>query len=122
MELFGITSWESYLGQSDIPVENAMVHWDLWCYEHAELCREASPIGHVDKAGTPTLILQGAKDLRVPKAQSDELYAALRWKKVPVEYVVYPREAHGFRERWHQVDALTRILGWMERYLEQVEP
>ena len=118
VELFGITSWESYLGQSDIPVENAMVHWDLWCYEHAQLCREASPIGHVDKADTPTLILQGAKDLRVPKAQSDELYAALRWKKVPVEYVVYPREAHGFRERWHQVDALTRILGWMERYLE----
>jgi dipeptidyl aminopeptidase/acylaminoacyl peptidase len=54
---------------------------------------------------------------RVPKAQSDELYAALVWKKVPVEYVVYPREAHGFRERAHRIDALTRTLGWLERHL-----
>jgi len=44
---------------SSSPVENAMVHWDLRCYDHVELCREASPIGHVDKADTPTLILQG---------------------------------------------------------------
>jgi dipeptidyl aminopeptidase/acylaminoacyl peptidase len=117
VELFGITNWESFLGQSDIPIENAMVHWDLWCYDHVELCREASPIAHIGKAHTPTLILQGKEDLRVPKAQSDELYAALRWKEVPVEYVVYPREEHGFRERAHRVDALTRILGWMTRYL-----
>jgi dipeptidyl aminopeptidase/acylaminoacyl peptidase len=117
VNLFGITNWESFLGQSDIPVENAMVHWDLWCYENVDLCREASPVAHIDRADTPTLILQGAKDLRVPKPQSDELYAALRWKKVPVEYVVYPREPHGFRERAHRVDALTRILGWMERHL-----
>ncbi len=117
VNLFGITSWESFLGQSDIPVENASVHWDLWCYENVDLCREASPLGHVDRADTPTLILQGEKDLRVPKAQSDELYAALVWKKVPVEYVVYPREKHGFAERWHRVDALTRILDWMNRHL-----
>jgi dipeptidyl aminopeptidase/acylaminoacyl peptidase len=122
VKLFGISSWESFNGQSDIPVENAMVHWDLWCYEHVELCRNASAVGHVDKADTPTLILHGAEDLRVPKAQSDELYAALRWKKVPVEYVVYPREEHGFRERAHQVDALTRLMGWMETYLEPTGP
>jgi dipeptidyl aminopeptidase/acylaminoacyl peptidase len=118
VKLFGITSWESFLGQSDIPVENAMVHWDLWCYEHVALCREASPIAHIDKADTPTLILQGKEDLRVPKAQSDELYAALRWKKVPVEYVVYPREKHGFGEGAHRLDALSRILQWMTRYLQ----
>lgn len=117
VELYGIANWESFLGQSDIPMENALVHWDLWCYEHAELCRDRSPVAHVDKARTPTLILQGEKDDRVPKPQSDELYAALRWKKVPVEYVVYPREGHGFRERWHRLDALTRSVAWIEKYL-----
>ena len=81
------------------------------------MCRNASALGHVDKADTPTLILQGIDDLRVPKPQSDELYAALRWKKVPVEYVLYPREGHGFQERPHRVDALTRLLGWMDKYL-----
>jgi len=117
VDMFGITSWESYLGVSDIPVENSMVHWDLWCYEHAALCRERSALGNLDRAATPTLILQGIDDERVPKAQSDELYAALRWKGVPVEYVVYPREGHGFRERWHRLDAVTRLLAWMEKYL-----
>jgi dipeptidyl aminopeptidase/acylaminoacyl peptidase len=118
VKLFGITSWESFNGQSDIPIENAMVHWNLWCYEHVELCRSASAIGHIDKANTPTLILHGEEDLRVPKAQSDELYAALRCKKVPVEYVVYPREEHGFAEREHQIDVMTRLLGWLDRYLK----
>ncbi len=118
VNFFGISSWESFLGQTDIPAENSLVHWALWCYDHADLCRERSAIGNLDRARTPTLILQGAEDERVPKPQSDELYAALRWKKVPVEYVVYPREGHGFRERGHRLDALARLLGWMERYLK----
>src|SRR4029453_9788974 len=107
-----------FLGQSDIPAENSQVHWDLWCYEHEETCRKASPISYIDRAATPTLILQGDSDLRVPKPQSDQLYSALRWKKVPVEYVVFPREKHGFSERAHQLDAVTRLLGWFEKYLK----
>lgn len=117
INLFGISSWESFLGQTDIPIENSLVHWDLWCYDHADLCRERSAIGNIDRANTPTLILQGEKDKRVPKPQSDELYAALRWKKVPVEYVVYPREKHGFKERAHRADALERIIRWLETYV-----
>jgi dipeptidyl aminopeptidase/acylaminoacyl peptidase len=116
INFFGISSWESFMGQSDIPIEMSEVHWALWCYDHVDLCRERSAIGNIDRADTPTLILQGEEDLRVPKPQSDELYAALRWKKVPVEYVVYPREEHGFEERWHRLDALERVLRWIETY------
>jgi dipeptidyl aminopeptidase/acylaminoacyl peptidase len=118
VELFGITDWESFLGQTDIPGENSRVHWALWCYEEAALCRERSPMAHIRSARTPTLILQGEKDLRVPKPQSDQLYAGLRYRNVPVEYVVYPREEHGFKEREHRLDALTRTLDWFERYLK----
>jgi len=117
LEAIDGTNWESFLGQSDIPGENALVHWALWCYEQAALCRDRSPVAHIDKAHTPTLILQGQEDARVPKPQADELYAALRWKKVPVEYVAYPREPHGFRERAHRLDALARMVGWFDRYL-----
>jgi dipeptidyl aminopeptidase/acylaminoacyl peptidase len=117
VELFGITNWESYMGTSDIPEENTLVHWALRCYEQPEACRQGSPIAWVRNAKTPTLILQGAEDLRVPKPQSDELYAALTWKGVPVEYVVYPRETHGFRERAHRLDTLTRMLAWFDRHL-----
>jgi dipeptidyl aminopeptidase/acylaminoacyl peptidase len=115
--LFGISNWLSFLGQSDIPVENSVVHWNLWCYDHPDTCRDASAVGHVATARTPTLILQGEDDARVPKAQSDELYAALKWKGVTAEYVVFPREKHGFSERAHQVETARRLLAWFEKYL-----
>jgi len=121
VELFGISNWVSFIGQTDTPAENSNVHWALWCYEHADACWKASPIAHVGKAATPTLILHGEKDERVPKPQGDELYAALKWKGVPVEYVVFPREKHGFRERAHQIETFDRLLAWMEKYLKPLE-
>jgi dipeptidyl aminopeptidase/acylaminoacyl peptidase len=116
--LFGISNWMSFLGQSDIPAENSLVHWNLWCYEHKETCANASPVEHIDKAHTPTLVFQGEEDKRVPKPQSDELYAALKWKGVPAEYVVFPREKHGFVEREHQIETMRRTLDWFEKYLK----
>ena len=116
--LYGISDWLSFLGQSDIPAENSAVHWDLWCYDHLEACRAASPVEHLSKAHTPTLIFQGDADPRVPKPQGDELYAALKWKGVPVEYVVYPREKHGFLEREHQVETTRRLLAWFDAHLK----
>ncbi len=115
--LFGITNWISFLGESDIPVENSKVHWALWCYDHVEACWQASPIGNIQKAATPTLLFQGEADPRVPKPQSDELYAALKWKGVPAEYVLFPREKHGFRERAHQIETFDRMLAWFDKYL-----
>lgn len=116
--LFGISDWFSFLGQSDIPVENSAVHWDLWCWDHQEVCRNASPVSHIAEANTPLLLLQGEADARVPKPQADELYAALKWKGVPTEYVTFPREKHGFAERAHRIETCTRLLGWFEKYLK----
>ena len=116
--LFGISDWLSFLGESDIPKENSAVHWNLWCYDHQDLCRDASPVGRIADARTPTLILQGEEDARVPKPQADELYAALKWKGVPAEYVLFPREKHGFMERAHQVETTRRLLAWFEQYLK----
>ena len=116
--LFGISDWLSFLGESDIPKENSAVHWNLWCYDHQDLCRDASPVGRIADARTPTLILQGEDDLRVPKPQADELYQALKWKGVPAEYVLFPREKHGFSERAHQIETTRRLLAWFEQYLK----
>jgi len=115
--LFGISNWSSFMGQTDTPVENSSVHWNLWCYHDEKACWQASPVAYVNKATTALLMFQGAEDLRVPKPQSDELYAALKWKGVDVEYVVFPREKHGFRERAHQVETFDRSLAWLDRYL-----
>lgn len=114
----GISNWFSMTGVSDIFLENSTTHWNLIMYENYDLYWKRSPIAHIPKARTPTLIVHGAADPRVPIGQSQELYTGLKWKGVPVEFVTYPREGHGVLETAHQLDFLSRVLGWFEKYLK----
>jgi dipeptidyl aminopeptidase/acylaminoacyl peptidase len=61
----------------------------------AQLERQ-SPLNHVDKIKTPLLIVQGANDPRVKKAEADQIVVAMREKGIPVEYICAPDEGHGF--------------------------
>jgi dipeptidyl aminopeptidase/acylaminoacyl peptidase len=114
----GISNWYSMTGTSDIFFENSTVHWNAMMYDNYALYWNRSPLAHIDKAKTPTLIVHGAVDPRVPIGQSQEMYTALRWKGVPVEFVTYPREGHGVTERAHQEDFMNRVLGWFEKHLK----
>lgn len=114
----GITNWISMQGTSDIPEENALVHWDLPFYENMNLYWERSPLSHVQKCRTPLLIGQGDKDARVPLGQGSELYTALRLLGREVEFVHYPREPHGMRESVHQLDYMKRGMDWFESHLK----
>lgn len=114
----GITNWYSMTGTSDIFWENSTVHWDTLMYEAPDLYWNRSPIAHIKNANTPTLIIHGAVDPRVPIGQSHELYTAMKWKGVPVEFVTYPREGHGVSEKAHQLDFMRRFLGWFEKYMK----
>lgn len=113
-----ITNWHSFMGTTDIPYEEALVHWDLWCYDEPELCWQRSPMAHINNANTPALIIHGARDLRVPVSQGWELYTGLSVRDVPTEFVIYPREPHGLREDAHQVDCIRRALEWFDRYVK----
>ena len=55
-----------------------------------------SPLTHVDKIKKPLLIGQGANDPRVKQAEADQIVKAMQEKKIPVTYVLYPDEGHGF--------------------------
>ncbi|MCH2488496.1 MAG: prolyl oligopeptidase family serine peptidase, partial [Erythrobacter sp.] len=57
---------------------------------------ERSPINFVDQINRPLLIGQGANDPRVNQAESDQIVAAMEERGIPVTYVVYPDEGHGF--------------------------
>jgi len=87
-------------------------------WEHPELFIHSSPYTYIKNARTPTLILQGENDPIDPVGQSTALYRALKRYGVETELVVYPREPHGPREEKHQLDVLTRMTAWFERYLK----
>jgi dipeptidyl aminopeptidase/acylaminoacyl peptidase len=57
---------------------------------------EVSPLTHVAKIKRPLLIGQGANDPRVKQAESDQIVKAMQAKRIPVSYVLFPDEGHGF--------------------------
>ena len=118
VEHFGISNWLSFMGQTDIPTENEIVHMARPFYDNFDLYWDRSPIRWIKNSKTPTIIMQGAADDRVPKPQADELFQGLKRNGVPVEYVIYPREGHGYRERAHVIDAFERAMTWFETYLK----
>ena len=64
--------------------------------EGKEYLRQRSPLFKVDEIQRPLLIGQGAKDPRVKQAESDQIVEAMQSKKIPVTYMLYPEEGHGF--------------------------
>ena len=62
--------------------------------------------------------MQGANDPRVKQAESDELVEAVRKNGVPVEYVLFDDEGHGFRNRDNRIEASDRYVQFLERYLK----
>ncbi len=77
----------------------------------------ASAMTYIKNAKTPTLILHGQVDTRVPVGQAQELYMGLKKNDVPVELVFFPREPHGLQEPRHMVDKLQREYAFFARYV-----
>ncbi len=65
--------------------------------ERADLYRERSPIHYAEKLSCPVIFFQGLEDEVVPKEQAETMFAALREKGLPVTYVPFEGEQHGFR-------------------------
>jgi dipeptidyl aminopeptidase/acylaminoacyl peptidase len=89
----------------------------------AELNRRLSPLFHVDRIDDPLMVLQGANDPRVKIAESDQIVTAMRAKDLPVTYVVFPDEGHGFARPENRLDANARIERFLAEHLGgQAEP
>lgn len=80
--------------------------------------RRISPIFHADKIKVPLMVLQGANDPRVLQVESDEIVAAARKNGVPVEYIVFPDEGHGFRKKQNEIRGYTQVIAFLDRYLK----
>jgi len=115
----GLSNLLSDHGQNDIPDANRLYFRSLPYHDPAAYW-DPSPIKHVARVKTPTLILHGEKDDRVTPAQGQEFYRALKTLGVPTQFVLYPREPHGFTERAHQLDVIKRVLDWFEKYVKGV--
>ena len=85
----------------------------------AERHRRISPLFHAANIRRPMLVVQGANDPRVLQVESDELVAAVRRNNVPVEYVLFPDEGHGFRRKDNRVTAAEAYLRFLDQHLRR---
>jgi dipeptidyl aminopeptidase/acylaminoacyl peptidase len=114
----GVTNLWSFTGTSDIhgflPDYFSGEPWDTFdgYFNH-------SPMAFVKGVTTPTLILHGEADVRVPTSQGYELYNALKRQGVTTRMVVYPRTGHGPREPKFLLDIMQRHVEWVDKYVGQ---
>jgi dipeptidyl aminopeptidase/acylaminoacyl peptidase len=114
----GLSNIYSMYSQNDIQRYLRWFYSDKAPWDATELYWGRSPMNYVKNVKTPTMIMHGQVDTRVPIAQAQEFYMALKEMKVPVEFVVYPRENHGFTEPRHQMDRVRRYVKFFAKYLK----
>jgi dipeptidyl aminopeptidase/acylaminoacyl peptidase len=112
----GAVDLPAHWGQSDIQRYRAF-DFEGTPWESPENWKRASPMTHIARVKTPTLVFAGDEDRRVPLPQGQWLYRALLALGVPTEFVHYPREPHTYREYRHNFDRWSRTLAWFDRWV-----
>jgi dipeptidyl aminopeptidase/acylaminoacyl peptidase len=122
VDIFGVSNWLRTL--KSIPP-----YWESFreaLYQEVgnpetqeEMLRATSPLFHAEKIRKPLLVIQGANDPRVLKVESDEIVQAVQKNNVPVEYVVFPDEGHGFSKKKNEAEAISRTRAFLDQYLKQ---
>ena len=108
------TDWTTYYGQSDGPRSALLTYFGGTPWEKPGIYNRHSPRSGMAKIRTPALLQVGALDIN----HNSEIYWSLTDRKIPVEYVIYPREGHAIAEPAHQRDLMERNLRWFARWLQ----
>lgn len=83
---------------------------------------EISPLFHAENVTKPLMVLQGSQDPRVLQVESDEIVEEVKKNGVPVEYVLFEDEGHGFAKKDNQIEGYGKILTFLDEYLKKEQP
>lgn len=124
VDIFGVSNWLRTL--ESIPpywesVRKAIYHEIGDPVKDIDVLVATSPLFHAEEIRKPLLVVQGANDPRVTKAESDEIVEAVKKHNIPVEYVVFSDEGHSFTKKKNQIEANRRILEFLDKYLKGSE-
>ncbi|WP_353064358.1 S9 family peptidase [Tunturibacter psychrotolerans] len=117
---FGILNWYTMLAHSDARLQEYEKTLLGDPVKDKSVYEASSPLKYIRDEKAPLLVLQGERDIRVPKEEAEQVVEILKTEGRTVDAVYYPEEGHGFIKREHQVDELTRSVDWFEKYLKGV--
>jgi dipeptidyl aminopeptidase/acylaminoacyl peptidase len=83
----------------------------------ADMLRALSPINKVAVVKTPTIVLHGANDTNVPVVEAEQVVENLKKRNIPVEYILFQDEGHGWRKTSNKVMSTVSIVNWFKLYL-----
>jgi len=121
VDLFGVANWLRTLRSIPPYWEAARksLYDELGDPNSADSVRlkKISPLFNYEKINKPLIVFQGANDVRVLPIESDEIVKGVQKNKVPVQYVLFPDEGHGFLKKENQMTTSKRTLDFLEQYL-----
>jgi len=124
VDIFGVSNWVRTL--KNIPEwwesEREALYKKVGNPEtDEEYLKTISPLFHAQNIRKPLLVLQGANDPRVLKAESDQIIEEVSKNAIPYRYVVFDDEGHGFAKKQNRLTAGKTILGFLEEHLKKSE-
>ena len=114
----GVTNLMTFVGTADIP--GFMPDYfggEYW--DRLEMFMKHSAMFNIKNVKTPSQVIHGEKDLRVPPSQGFEFYVAMKRLGVPTEMITYPRTPHGVQEPKFIQDIGERMIGWFNKQLRK---
>jgi dipeptidyl aminopeptidase/acylaminoacyl peptidase len=119
VDMYGIVNFETFFKNTE-PWMAAVSKMEFGDPQtQAALLQSLSPINHVDKITTPTMILHGDHDTNVPVNEAQQMATALEKKGVPVQFVVFPGEGHGWNQTTTRIKSNLLVTQWFHKYLQQ---
>lgn len=121
VDIYGVSNWPRLLANTPSWWEDLrrLLFTEVGDPEKdAEYLRKISPVFHAANIRKPLLVLQGQNDPRVLPVESEDIVARVKANGVPVDYVVFPDEGHGFRKKANQIVAYRTIRAFLDKYVK----
>jgi len=119
VNLFGIVNFESFFRETEpwMAAISTTEYGDP--VTEAAMLRSLSPIHKLDRIKTPLFVLHGANDTNVPVVEAEQIVATLKARAVPVNYLLFPDEGHGWRKTPNRVRSTTEIAAFFVEHLKR---
>jgi dipeptidyl aminopeptidase/acylaminoacyl peptidase len=116
--LFGVVNFETFFAHSEpwMAVISKSEYGDP--ETQREMIRSISPVHKLDRVKTPLIVLHGANDTNVPVVEAEQVVNTLKARGVPVEYVLFPDEGHGWRKTANRIKSAVAVTRFFVEHLK----
>lgn len=118
-DLYGVVNFETFFAHTEpwMAAISTIEYGDP--KTQADMLRRLSPIHKVDQVKAATIVLHGANDTNVPVVEAEQVVNNLKQRGVPVKYVLFPDEGHGWRKTNNRIRSTVEVTRWFAEYLAE---